>query len=214
MPAHSTRKASASVTPLPFLKQAHAFVLRITRRAAHDVTITIRHAASQAIVVEWRGETARHLLESQPLKPTLLHENTRALSNAQVKTLTLAAAAMNMAAASECPAATEALKQRLAERGLRLPCLHRRIAAVLFEHPGKHFDQTEATCAVLLQHPMLCEARVSSALDQLAAWSVLQRIEVGDCVFYDIDTSPHLHVYCERTQQLFDAPLTGVVRST
>ena len=198
---------------MPFLKETLGFTASITWRGANDVTIKIRRAGSHAIVVEWHGETARYLLESQPLQPTLLTEGTRALSNAEVKTLTLSAASRQMAAASRCRQTTEALDRRLAELGIRLPGLHKRIAAVLFEHPGKHFGQTEAVCAVLLHHPMLCEGRLAVALEQLADWSVLQRIEVGDRVFYDIDTSPHLHVYCEQTQQLFDAPQTGVVRA-
>ncbi len=213
MSGSSECRAPARVTPLPFLREPLGFVPRITRRGANDVTITIRHAGSQAIVVEWHGETARHLLECQPLTPTLLDEATGVLTNAQVKTLTLAAAARCMAEAIRSRQSPAALDRRLAALGLHLPSLHQRIAAVLFEPPGKHFGQTEAVCAVLLQHPMLCESRLANALEQLAAWSVLQRIEVGDCVFYDIDTSPHLHVYCERTQQLFDAPQTGVVRA-
>ena len=213
MTGRSPSISLAHAAPLTPSSGHGGFVLQVRHPDSSGVSISIRQADSDSALVEWRGAIARHLLDKHPLAQPVVDGKTRALNKDEVKALTLAAAGRNMAAAQWCTRMPKGLETRLSSLGVHLPPLHQRMAALLFEHPGKHFEQADAVCAVLLHHPMVCEARLVQALDQLADWQVLQRIDLGDKVFYDIDTSPHLHVYCEHTQQLFDAPSTGVLRS-
>ena len=102
---------------------------------------------------------------------------------------------------------------RLRRLGRRLTKLHERIANVLFARPGWHYAHDDVVCTLALCLPVVGRRRVEQHLDDLVRWLVIQRIVVDtNNVFYDIDTTPHLHVFDARSRELHDAPEAGVLR--
>ena len=83
----------------------------------------------------------------------------------------------------------------------------------MFQYPGKHLRREDAVGITALEYPSVDTRRIESLLDDLVRWRVIQRIDVNDeHVFYDINTTPHLHVYRSQTGELDDAPDVGVLR--
>jgi len=104
------------------------------------------------------------------------------------------------------------LTTRLKDLGQQLTELHILIARVIFSHPGSHFCEQDVICLLLLEYTSFEEFPITSQLEDLARWNVVQRIEVdADNVFFDINITPHLHLFDPDTRELCDAPLRGVV---
>ncbi len=81
---------------------------------------------------------------------------------------------------------------------------------MLFDHPGRHLSDQQVTSLLQLQYPSIDGQCVASLLDDLVSWEVIQRVEVdAHRRFYDIDTRPHLHLYCAETDELCVAPGTA-----
>ncbi len=113
-----------------------------------------------------------------------------------------------------CDLLLESLNARAARLGLQLAGPHKLIARLLFAKPGQHFSVDDVACLFLLECPSLVftEEQLTAYLGELARWGIVQRIEVdGDNVFYDINTSPHLHVFNAHTRELNDANLHGIL---
>ncbi len=109
---------------------------------------------------------------------------------------------------------SESLPDRHARLGVRLAGLHKLIARMLFAHPGQHLSAEDVRCLLLVEFPSLAlsDHQISTCLADLARWRVIQRIEVdAENVFFDIDTTPHLHVFDPRTRELRDANAQGIV---
>lgn len=107
-----------------------------------------------------------------------------------------------------------ALADRLDELGIQLTAPHKFLAKMLFAHPGHHFSEQDVCCLLRLKFPplVLPDHRVTACLDDLARWRVIQRIEVDtQNIFYDIITTPHLHLYDSRTRELRDADAEGII---
>ena len=162
-------------------------------------------------MLKWRGEVARRLLALAGLPDRIRTSGSHPCSKKLLKCLSLAAAKIELELSR-----SEALSDRLA--GLRedIPPAHRRVAEMLFNHPGKHLSEQQVVGVLQLQHPCIDTRCVVPLLDDLVAWNVIQRVEVdARRRFYDIDTRPHLHVYCAGTDELIDAPgLRGVIHAT
>ena len=90
--------------------------------------------------------------------------------------------------------------------------LHRRLHDVLLNAPGVHMTAEDACQHLTLDGIFVHENQVAVCLDGLTECGLLQRIEVdADNVFYDVDTTPHLHVFDANTRELHDAPGHGLI---
>ena len=168
-----------------------------------------------AVVVTWRGELARRLLASDIVRRR--PEGAAGMGPCDkrfVEELTLAATRIQMERHDEPERRREStmLRRRIAALGLRLPAPHSRIADIMYQRPGQHLSNEDLICLAQLAFPCIDAEQVVSLLDELVRWRLVQRIEVdAGNVFYDIDTRPHLHVFCPRSRELHDAPGNGVV---
>ncbi len=109
--------------------------------------------------------------------------------------------------------AQESLRQRLQRLQVQIEGPHLHIARMLFKYPGNHFSAAAVLSLMLLEYPVFSRSIITPELDDLAHWSVVQRIEIdADNVFYDINTTPHLHLFDPVTRELRDAPASGFVR--
>lgn len=185
------------------------------------VSITVEDPSRNSIVLEWRGALAKRMLDNGLPGVPLCGNGAYALDKATLQHLALAATAIEMRLDHACydvtfelsnQAARRALASRVRELGIDLPQSHASVALQLFRYSGRHFSSTDAVCVTLLRYPMVSAERVEAILDKLVGWRVLQRIDIGDTSFYDVNTEPHLHIYCSQTRELFDAPATGVLR--
>jgi len=197
------------------------FVMTVSGDGSAAVSITVQDLNRNSIMFEWCGALARRMLDTGLPGVRLCGNGAYALDKATLQHLALAATAIEMRSDLACDdwpvdpsylAARRALSSRVRELGIDLPRSHARIALQLFRYSGRHFSSTDAVCVTLLRYPMVSAERVESILDELVGWRVLQRIKVGDIRFYDVNTEPHLHIYCSQTHELVDAPTTGVLR--
>jgi Fe2+ or Zn2+ uptake regulation protein len=176
-------------------------------------TIRIYDSVLKRILLAWQGEVARRLIESHLLRYCAQSASCHGCDKKLVHTLALTAASIAMDL--EHRSGHDLLSVRLQELDRHLPAFHTCIANVLFSHPGRHFGHEEVVCLLSLRNPSVCRRQIDDHLDDLVRWQVVQRVAVDrNHVFYDINTTPHLHVYCERRQELFDAPVAGVLRMT
>ena len=94
----------------------------------------------------------------------------------------------------------------------RLSGAHLQLARILYAHPEHHFSEDEIVCMYLLRFPLRCADRVRLKLLDLAEEKLVQRIVVDDGnVFYDVNTTPHMHIFDSRRRVLYDAPRTSGV---
>ena len=179
--------------------------------ALHEFAETSIHVVdrrSNRVLTKWRGAAARSLLEFDTLPPRLRTSGTHACGKAVFRELMLAAASISLNLERYLD-----LDARLETLDHPIPAFHMRLARLLFNHPGKHFSEPEIICLLLLEYPGIDPCRIPAHLDELVQWGIIQRVDVGmDWCYYDIDTRPHLHIYCPRTRDLTDAPVNGVVQ--
>ena len=203
--------------------------LHVTARESNAAALSVHDQTLSFPVLEWRGAFARRLLDSNPLSPRDLANGTHGLDKSDLQKLALAAVSIAMSSGphahraqihrdADVRARAElALSLRLKRLRIRIPAFHTRVARLLFRYPGKHLLREDAVGMTALEYPSIDRPRIQSLLDDLVRWRVIQRIEAGietgkEHVFYDIDTTPHLHLYRSQTGELDDAPDTGVLR--
>ena len=163
------------------------------------------------VLVKWTGDTAGRLLESGTF--TRLLRGRQDCDKQMVRKLTLAAAAMDMAPARSVRT-TDRLRQRLENLDAQISSQHARVAEVLFDYPEHHFSREDVICLLGLRRLCFDRKRIEACLDDLVSWRVVQRVEVDvDTVFFDINTEPHLHLFCPQRRELTDAPSSGVVHA-
>ena len=223
--SHVVKLILPRVRPETVQPVVNRYRLFITARGSNAATLSVHDHNQRFPVLEWRGTFARRLLDSDPLPPRALTNGAYDLDKSDIQQLALAAVSIamnsrmnarphdNYKAAEVCTRAERNLSVRLKRLCIRIPVFHMRVARLLFQYPGKHLLKEDAVGITELQYPSVDTHRIESLLDDLARWRVIQRIEVDDQhVFYDIDTTPHLHVYRSQTGALDDAPDTGVLR--
>ena len=187
------------------------YQLYVSDQPGETVAIRVYDGMLKRILLKWQGEIARQLLDSDILPLAARCDGCRRCDKDRVHKLTLAAAAI--ATALDVGRNADALRQRLDQLKLRLSPFHMHIARLLFTYPDKHFAEEEIICLLTLQTPCVGRRRILLHLDELVRWKLIQRIVVAaDRAFYDINTRPHLHVYCRRTHELHDAPSDGVLQ--
>ena len=187
------------------------YQLFISNPPGKAVAIRIYDGMLNRILLKWQGEIARRLLDADILPYAARCDGCRRCDKDLIHKLTIAAAAI--AATLEADDRNEFLQRRLEKLDRRLSGFHAHVASLLFAHPERHFGHEEVVCLLSLNNPCVSRRRIFEHLDDLVRWQVIQRINVDDDhVFYDINTDPHLHIYCRRTHELVDAPRDGVVQ--
>lgn len=183
------------------------FRLLVSRQRGSETAVHIYDRLDSAVLMKWRGEVARRLIFTSGLPESLRASGSHACSKTLLQRISLAATRIELEMTS-----IVALDARLATLDEDIPPPHRRTAELLFSHPGKHLSQHDVISLMLLQYSCIDRQHIPQLLDDLVAWGVVQRVEVGaHRRFYDIDTRPHLHVYCRETDELRDAPGSGVI---
>ncbi len=219
--SHVVKLILPRIRPEAAQPTVNRYRLFITARGSNAAALSVHDHNRRFPVLEWRGTFARRLLDSNPLPPRDLTNGTYDLDKSDIQQLALAAVSIAMnsgpyndyKAAEVCKRAERNLSLRLRRLRIQIPVFHMRVARLLFQYPGKHLLKEDAVGITELQYPSVDTHRIESLLDDLARWHVIQRIDVDDeHVFYDIDTTPHLHVYRSQTGELDDAPDTGVLR--
>lgn len=219
--SHVVKLILPRVRPEAVQPAVNRYRLFITARGSNAAALSVHEHNRSFPVLEWRGTFARRLLDSNPLPPRDLTNGTYDLDKSDIQQLALAAVSIAMNskqrakhnAAEVCARAERNLSLRLKHLHIQIPAFHKRVAQLLFQYPGKHLLKEDAVGITVLQYPSVDTHRIESLLDDLARWQVIQRIDVdNEHVFYDIDTTPHLHVYHSQTGELDDAPETGVLR--
>ncbi len=221
---------------LPIADGRNRYRLRVQRHPGGSERVRVEDRNSGDVLLEWSGPYARHLLQSGALPNSALRSADYACDKSLIRHLTLTCAAAKLAmgqiaelesvetrpraaprlrpvSAMRKPSPTERLIERLDECGRRLPGPHLVVAKTLFERQGEHFSESDIVCLMSLECPSMRTSLVHNCLDDLTEWSVIQRIVIDvDNVFYDIDMSPHLHIFDPATRRLTDAPSAGVLR--
>ena len=186
------------------------FRLLVSCHRGSETALHVYDRQDRRVLMKWRGEIARRLLSTAGLPERIRTSGSHPCGKTLLKCLSLAAARIELELARG-----QALSDRLAALREDIPPPHRRVAETLFGYPGKHLSEQQIISLLHLQYPCIDARCVASLLDDLVAWEIIQRVEVGaNRRFYDIDTRPHLHVYCAETDELSDAPGSGVIHAT
>lgn len=182
--------------------------LLVTCHAEAETAIHVYDRQLRRVILKWRGAVARGLLRTNILRPEQRSSGSHDCDKSLIRKLTIAASRIRIRLQRR-----GSLDSRLDELHRDIPLFHRRIALMLFDHPGHHFSEQEIVCLLLLEFPFVGGERIAASLRDLARWRIIQCVEIDEHTrFYDIDTRPHLHVYCPRANELRDAPTDGVVR--
>ena len=160
----------------------------------------------------WEGNLADRILMSDAFPAAHRRSGVFRCDKDSVQQLMLAAAATCMPAVDQEARLVDLNRRRLRRDRNGRSSLHNRILDILFSYPGQHFSEQDILCIMTLQFPCIGTRRVSGCLRDFVLWRLVQRIEVDEHnVFYDINTTPHLHVYDPDRRLLLDAPESGVV---
>lgn len=161
------------------------FAVQIGRRNDGQPTLSILKTRCSDTLFRWCGETARRVIAWAGLR------DGQVLDKHRVRELAVVGAAAQQSIDSE-------------RRG--------RVEQIIQSRRGEHLSEDELVALCLSECPGLADDAVIRQLRTLADTGAVQRIVVDDdAVFYDADTSDHLHVYDPVTKTLHDAPQAGIV---
>ena len=187
------------------------YQLYIVDKEGKSSAIRVYDRLRSRILMMWQGEVARRLIDSSLLVAGPDCGSCQRCDKNLVRRLALAAA--SIATDIDHKNGADRLLRRLQRLNRDVSPFHAEIAGMLFAYQHRHFAHEEIVCLVTLHNPSICRQRIEDHIDELVQWNVIQRIAVdAGRVFYDINTEPHLHVYCPRKQELHDAPTDGVLR--
>ena len=170
-------------------------------------------------MLRWEGIRIGRLLEAHPSLWAATERRDLYCSKAFIRKLAMQKAALDLAleqGASRRRRGADVAAAGPGTRGHQAWYRHHRdeeiVASLLRSREGIHYTLNEALCLLNLNGYALTESRVGQILDRLSDRGELQKITVP-CgrVFYDCDTTPHLHFYDARKNELRDAPATGVL---
>lgn len=201
-----------TLLPSPYAKctDGDRFRVLVSCQPGSETALHIYDRLDSCVLMKWRGEVARRLIYTAGLPESVRAGGSGTCSKTLLQQISLAATRIELEMSRD-----HALDARLLSLRDDVPPPHRRIAELLFGHPGKHLSEHDVVSMMLLQYPCIDRQSVPPLLDDLVAWGVVQRVEVdAHRRFYDIDTRPHLHVYCPETNELRDAPGSGVIHIT
>lgn len=173
-----------------------------------DGTISVIDRWDRSLFMQWRGELASQLIRLGHLASIAPGRPPRYCSKIEVRHLALAAASISFALNQHSAPGPSDFAQTGINGSLTLQ--HRKITDTLRRRRPHHFSHDELVCLLSIEHPAMDTVQLESSLAELVEWEQVQRIEVSpERVFYDIDTTPHLHVFDRRTGTLRDAPAEG-----
>lgn len=147
--------------------------------------LRVARQGASACLLSWNGETARRLIAWAELN------DGQQVSKHRVRELAVAGAAAGRSEGviSQC-AVEKTVKDR---RGL-------------------HLSEDELVEICLSEYPGLTAESIRKTLLELTRQQKIQRIPVEEhLVFYDADTTAHLHLFDPTSRRLFDAPENGVL---
>ena len=191
----------------------NAGATRATRLRSTGLQLQCRQFAfvdrrNLCVIAAWRGKTARRLIASGRLPRELVSVSRISTDKTVVRDLILEAAKLTTDPSTGEPA----LQARLDALGLKLNGALRQVAEMVFEHPEHHHSIDDVRSLLALSGSLL-QYRVAELLQALLEMGVLMQVVVdSNIVFYDVNTSPHLHIFDAHRCVLEDAPATGIVR--
>ncbi len=191
------------------------YLVHVSGRATAMPAVRVYDRARKQVVLRWHGQVARRLLDSKALPLKGLSNGSHDCDKAQLQTLALAAASIQMERERHTIPGRPGLRRvdGLDEKDFRMATtLHHAVLALLFDHAQRHLAAEEVVFLMLIRCPSITACRIEQVLDDLVRWSMIQRITVdADSVYYDTDMREHLHVFDARTRELRDAPASGVL---
>lgn len=196
--------------------QDYHYRLDVRHPAGGEPRVSVRDTRRDCITLDWRGATAAALLNGDsPVGPL---GDGRLLGKAEVQAIAMFAVALRFRGRlgeteQRRLNAEAALRKRQAALARTLSPRHLPVACLLFEYPGEHLSEGDVLSLCAMRHPALYGHRVQGILDELVGSRFLQAIDAGGIRFYDIDTRPHLHIYCAERQELHDAPEQGIIEA-
>lgn len=181
----------------------YRFRISVVQLAWTDPAVRVFDRRDGAALFEWTGAAARRLL-ARPLLPPTRSCAVFECDQAFARRLALEAAAAALVPAGPAASTTPATD--------RHPTYHEHLLSRLRASGEQHFNRRDLVSLVVADCPALDAARVDILLDEFVRRRQLRRIAVdNDNVFYDLDTTAHLHVFDPVTGVLMDAPDDGVV---
>lgn len=191
--------------------------MRVSNSMSDAPSVQIEDRKLGKTALEWRGPAARKLIDTLP---DTSGDGIYPVHKSLMLKLALlgAAAAMQQRETNadgsrrDLVDAQLALAARLDELRIDIPAELRCVATQMFRYPGRHLCEDDVVGITTLCQPLMEEQRIRMVLDKLVADGVVQRIGVNGMSFYDLDTTPHLHVFDPSTKELVDAPETGVLQ--
>lgn len=186
---------------------------------APGISVSDRH--SGRLILSWRGRVAERILDMDALGLRCRGDSGFDCDKPLLQRLAIAGAAAErqLADSPDVPLPNHRHDESLEDRRLperssdRWSSLHGAVQYLLEAFPGQHLAEDDVVCLMQFRLPCLSRQQVRSALSDLADWNKVQTIRVPTgAIHYDLDTRPHLHVFDARTQQLYDAPESGVLQ--
>lgn len=193
----------------------------LVKRAGRIPEITAIERRSGQIILAWRGRIAERILDMDALGLRSRGDHGFDCDKPLLQRLAIAGAAAerqvaeDVRSASTTRGASVSREESMLAGGstIRWSSLHGAVLAVLEAFPKQHLAEEDVVCLIQLRLPCIPRRQVRAALADLAQWNQVQQITVPTgAVHYDLDTRPHLHVFDARTQQLRDAPPSGVLQ--
>ena len=174
-----------------------------------DGSIYVIDRRDRSLFMAWHGELASQLIRLGHLASIAAGRPPRYCSKNEVRHLALAAASISFALNQDLePGPSDYAATTGIDRSLTLR--HRKITDTLKHRRPHHFSHDELLCLLSMEQPAMDRTLLETSLAELVEWERVQRIEVSpERVFYDIDTTPHLHVFDRKTGTLRDAPAEG-----
>lgn len=163
-------------------------------------------------VAAWDGYTADRLLESDAIPVAHRRGGIYSCNKETVRRMLLAAAAHCLPEVDADLRLVSLNRRRLRRHREGRSGLHNRVLDLLFGYPSQHFSEQDILCIMALECPSVSAQRVFRCLRDIVDWRLVQRITIDQHnVFFDINTTPHLHVFDPGRRVLLDAPSTGFV---
>jgi hypothetical protein len=192
------------------------YLLRVCSPRSEDVTLRLYDLRRDTVFLTWRGAVAKQLLRSKAAPCDCPGTSGFfPLSKADVKRLTLAAAAISLSRDGHSSGDTGAVHDGGGSARRQRPGLHVYVSEAILAQPGYHPALDDVVHVLLCRFPTLDRGQVEACLEDLVQWRIVQRVTVdAEHVFFDADTKPHLHVFDPATRTLHDAPREGVLRAS
>ena len=176
-------------------------------------SLEILDLSAQRRLARWHGPVANSLLNCDALPLEYRSNGSHPCGKKLVSRLMLAAAAADLSTQNEGRQLVDLQRFRLNAHRPGRSSLHNWILRLLYSHPGYHFAEQDVVCLTMLEAPGVDAGTIVAHLRDIVSWRLAQRIEVDAAnVFYDIDTTPHLHVFDARRRMLTDAPDSGCLK--